>query len=516
MKTRHKDNFRHRDTESRSLLNTMNKEHRSNTSSSFAKLKISHTGLTNCHPGLDPGSNRLRIKSAMTTNLSNLYCLFTQHSTLRALVPERSRGAVSLCLISCFIILQGCSDIFGSKDNATTADIFEQGRIDPLNAEDVVGYAAITPFWDGFLAPTDVTVGFDELVYVTDANGLHVLDRAGRRYQTIPLEGAQNVVQDRRLNVYVTARRDTVLQDLDPNVTWNLPVVYKIQNANGAGDLRIADIIWHPFDDGTRVTQTAQRARLRKDSPENDELVEFTGVSILADHSIYIGRRGPRNRTNTLDAPDNTIIEYAPIRNADGSYEDGMRFIRVIRNLNPTTPSLLSAIGVSSIQSFIGPPQREQMSASRSFVIAQADTNAIIPFRVLIVNAVETTDGLVFEPFRAGLQTDTTQANGFLYELFKFKQPTDIGYAADGTNYIFVTDAGTDSLYLFQNNGYEGVNPPAGSDATKPIIVSFGGEGSGAKQFRNPSGVAHFRDVVYVADTGNNRICRYKLTTDFE
>ena len=434
---------------------------------------------------------------------------------LRASVSSYSL-MVPLCLVFLSIGLSGCGDVFGSKDDATTADIFEQGRIDPLDAEDVVGYAAITPFWDGFDAPTDVTVGFDELVYVTDAVGLHVLDRAGRRSQTIPLDQASNVVQDRRFNLYVTARRDTIVAELDPNLTWNLPVVYKIQQANGSGEVHIADIIWHPFDDGTRVSSTAQRSRLRKNSPFSDELVSFTGVTILSDHSVYVARTGPRNQTNTIDAPDNTILEYAVRRGTDGEYLDDMRFIRVMRALNPTTPSLLSSIGVSSIQSFVGPPQRELMTETRSFVLAQADTNVNIPFRVLIVNIVETPDGQVFQPFRAGLQTDTTDANGFLYELFKFKRPTDVGFAADGTNYIFVTDAGTDSLYLFQNNGFEGVNPPAGSNAIKPIIVSFGGTGSGAKQFRSPMGVAHFRDVVYVADMGNNRIARYKLTTDFE
>lgn len=448
------------------------------------------------------------MKTKTNFKLANRFSdsLFTIHYSLR----------LALSCIVIMFVFSGCADVFGSKDDNTTADIFEQGRIDPLDAEDVVGYAAITPFWEGFDAPTDVTVGFDELVYVTDAVGLHVLDRAGRRYQTIPLDQAANVVQDRRFNIYVTARRDTVLEELDPNLTWNLPVVYKIQNANGSGDIRIADIIWHPFDDGTRVSATAQRSRLRKDSPFNDELVSFTGVTILSDHSIYVGRTGPRNATNTIDAPDNTILEYSIRRGSDGEYLDDMRFIRVMRALNPTTPSLLSSIGISSLQSFVGPPQRELMSDSRSFILAQADTVTSIPFRVLIVNIVETPDGQVFEPFRTGLQTDTTQADGFLYELFKFERPTDIGFAADGTNYIFVTDAGTDSLYLFQNNGFEGVNPPAGSNATKPIIVSFGGTGSGAKQFRSPMGVAHFRDVVYVADMGNNRICRYKLTTDFE
>ena len=47
-------------------------------------------------------------------------------------------------------------------------------------------------------------------------------------------------------------------------------------------------------------------------------------------------------------------------------------------------------------------------------------------------------------------------------------------------------------------------------------IVSFGGTGDGALQFRNPQGVSYFRRIVYVADTGNNRISRFRLNTDFE
>ncbi|MFM8493662.1 MAG: hypothetical protein ACKOA7_08000, partial [Bacteroidota bacterium] len=38
----------------------------------------------------------------------------------------------------------------------------------------------------------------------------------------------------------------------------------------------------------------------------------------------------------------------------------------------------------------------------------------------------------------------------------------------------------------------------------------------GPFQFRSPNGVAYFRRVVYVADTGNGRIMRYKLSTDLE
>jgi hypothetical protein len=60
------------------------------------------------------------------------------------------------------------------------------------------------------------------------------------------------------------------------------------------------------------------------------------------------------------------------------------------------------------------------------------------------------------------------------------------------------------------------VNPPVGSSQVKTINVSFGGFGVGPKQFKNPAGVAYFRRTVFVSDKDNNRIARYRLTTDFE
>jgi hypothetical protein len=103
-----------------------------------------------------------------------------------------------------------------------------------------------------------------------------------------------------------------------------------------------------------------------------------------------------------------------------------------------------------------------------------------------------------------------------LYQSYRFAQPADVCIAPDETGYIFVVDAQKDSLYQFTNKGFEGVNPPANSGIKKQIITSFGGRGAGAFEFNQPSGVAYFKRIVYVADKGNNRIIRYKLSTDLE
>lgn len=410
-----------------------------------------------------------------------------------------------------------CDDIFGSKNDSTNEEIFDEGKIDPT-LENVDGYAPL-PFWEDFDAPNDVHVGFDTFVYVTDNFGIHLLDRADLSpRRSIELQGANAVSQDRLLNVYVSARIDTVIQTIDPNTTWNLPAIFKIKNLNGAGDLQIVDTLIFPFDDASLSTSAAQNARLNKTSNNNYEKVEITGLSILADNSLYVTRRGPQNSTNQIAAPDNTVLEFRRIIE-NGVKTDKMENIRQIVTLNPNNPSLRSGIDLSSIATFVTPPQRDQLTDDRSFLITQGQKfqNDQIDFRVLWIIAEETTDGLVFQQNSSLLAQDTSQADGFLYEPGKFVEPTGVAFSGDDDAYIFIVDAGTDSLYQFQSNGQEGVNPPAGAEAdSKKILVSFGGEGAEPKQFRNPGGVAYFRTVVYVADTGNNRISRFKLTTDFE
>jgi sugar lactone lactonase YvrE len=43
-------------------------------------------------------------------------------------------------------------------------------------------------------------------------------------------------------------------------------------------------------------------------------------------------------------------------------------------------------------------------------------------------------------------------------------------------------------------------------------MESFGG----ANVFKNPHSVAYYNKTVYVADTGNNRILRFILSTDID
>jgi hypothetical protein len=400
------------------------------------------------------------------------------------------------------LLLAGCDALLGSKSDPTTDEIFDAGRNEPgLFTE--VEYVPLFPFFtqagDGgrLDAPQDVYVGYDQFIYIVDARGLHVIDLAGRPASFLPIPGGgTSVIQDRRLDVYVTARRDTTISGR----TWKLPVVLHFRGVS-TGQPQLANVIWHPFDDDSRRFN-------RPDPISTDEEVEFTGVAVLPDNSIYVSRRGPVNQLASVILPHNTILEF----NTAGVNT------QALIALNPTQQSLRSAISPSDIITFVHPPQRQSFPAEKHFLVAQAPATGGLRFPVLSIRAVLTPDGIEYRPDidKIGISGDPTRGHGFLYDEFKFERPSGLAVATDATNYIFVLDAGKDSLFVFTARGVEGVAPPPGSSSTLPVPVSFGGTGDGALQFRNPQGVAYFRRIVYVADTGNNRISRFRLNTDFE
>ncbi|HUF08525.1 MAG TPA: hypothetical protein VMO47_04335, partial [Rhodothermales bacterium] len=245
---------------------------------------------------------------------------------------SRLRGLAAVALaVSVSMGVAGCADLFGEKEDTTTEEIFEEGRIDPSLLEDV-GYVPLSPFFvngfDGaFSNPVDVFVGFDQFIYVVDDRGLHVLDLAGRPQALIPLLDATSVAQDRRLRIYVTAKRDTTLD----GQTWNLPVIYHYSGLS-TGAPTLEQIIWHPFDDDSRKFN-------RRDPISTDQEVEFTGIATLHDNRIYVSRRGPVNLTTTTVLPHNTIMEFST---------EGINTQSIVA-LNPNFPSLRSAVNPSDV-----------------------------------------------------------------------------------------------------------------------------------------------------------------------
>jgi NHL repeat len=147
-------------------------------------------------------------------------------------------------------------------------------------------------------------------------------------------------------------------------------------------------------------------------------------------------------------------------------------------NLEPNGLGILSASspsGITSLRDF-----------SADFIFCMVGENS---FKVQWITPGE---------FGFTVRLNPAQGNFDIFKPGKFSQPQDVTVDTEGN--IYVVDAGLDYLFKFSAAGEE--------------QQSFGGTGSGEKQFKQPSGVGFFDRTLYVADTGNNRIVRFKLSTD--
>ena len=231
--------------------------------------------------------------------------------------------------------MSSCEFMFGSKQDDVVDDVLEQGAIDPSLVPNSVGYVPVLPIWDDLVAPEDVFIGYDEMVYVVDAQGLNIFDLKGQKHLTITIPGASKVTQDRMLRTYVCGRID---QEVN-GVVHNLAAVYVMTNTAGNGGPVFLDTLIHPFNDKSR-NATNFRGKA-------DEEVEFAGVAPLIDNSFYLARRGPTNNLLGISYADNVVLQYnSNLENTGFS-----------RGLDPVLSNLKSILGLTSITGFTAPPQ---------------------------------------------------------------------------------------------------------------------------------------------------------------
>ncbi|MCG3118234.1 MAG: hypothetical protein ALAOOOJD_00397 [bacterium] len=194
---------------------------------------------------------------------------------------------------------------------------------------------------------------------------------------------------------------------------------------------------------------------------------QFTGIAAYEDFRYYV------TRTDASGAAS-AIISFS----GDNNYEGPLPLVANGTGLLATArPSAIVAERLDGI----------------SFIFAQIGNNS---FKV---QWLTTSSDIGFVP-KIHPSSDPESESVDLFRAGKFRQPEDV--AVDRANNLLVIDAASDSLFRFNSGG------------TEDPAVSFGGSGNGERQFRHPMGVAWSDRTVYVADTGNNRIVRFQLSTE--
>jgi hypothetical protein len=322
-------------------------------------------------------------------------------------------------------------------------------------------YVKQNPDESGFNNPQAVIVGNEPLVYVADTynNRIVMLDIAGRvigysQYIQRPVA----LAEDKRMQLLVCAEFDTLVQG--QKTTFG--AVYRLNLPAVGHNIAMATprrVIW----DTTLGNYASRR---------------YTCVAPLLDDYYYIGRTGDKN-TGTYD-PDDAIILYS---------KDDKIVTPVSSNFAQLGTGLLSMHKITALATM-------PTGNSIEFVFGQIPATSVIPlWKVQWIQylAMGQTANWVskFYPSTDG-DVDILKTNRFI-------EPR--GLALDPSGNLFVVDAATDSLYRFSARGIE--------------HYSFGGSNDPyGRNFNQPYSVAYYDKTLFIADKGNNRICRYKLSID--
>lgn len=379
--------------------------------------------------------------------------------------------------------LQSCKKYFGENTDLSFIDTpdFQQRQI---------AYVPIQPAIVGLVNPTDVKAGFDELIYVVDAGTEQIIsyDQSGRELARLFVPGVTKIAQDRKLNLLAVGTIDTTVA----GTPYKLACIYRIQQYNnglyGLQYAKITQKIVHPF-------------YFKSTFSSNDATVKLNGIAINADNSFYVTRSGNSQSLTQIGGPDDAVLVF----DKNGQF---VSTISVNTSSGFFRDYFKKPFGITTL---CQPPQITA-SNSKDFIFTSTDPN--VPFKVQYIEYVESEFGAQYNPRPLAFK-DTTVADGAITDPGKFINPSGVTVTGDGTNYIFVTDSEKDSLYQFTITGFEGIRPPPGSVSNKYVKASFGGTGINLSQFEEPGAVAYLGRYVFVADTKNRRILRFRLTIDF-
>ena len=316
-------------------------------------------------------------------------------------------------------------------------------------------YIQQNPEWTGFNHPRAIIVGKEPLLYVadTDNNRIVMLDLFGHVIgYSQRIQRPVGLAEDKKLNLVVCAEFDTTLPGHQGSPT-TFGALYRIDLYTALHDINAAPI--------TRVFYDP-----------TDSVRRYTGVSMLYNNFYYVTRIGNKNEPERLDKDIAVMV-----------FDTADTYISPISNLTPDGTGLRSLDSLTGIATV-------PTGKSLDFVYCQSGTKSLYKVQwISLVAAGQTT----FFDSKFNQNVDPTLD---ILKVNRFASPA--GVTIDASSNFFVIDAAKDSLFRFSASGVE--------------KYSFGG----SKQFKQPRGVAFFDKTLYIADTGNNRIVRFKLSTDLQ
>jgi len=313
-----------------------------------------------------------------------------------------------------------------------------------------------------FNQPQDVHVGFDGYIYIADTGNDRIvkLDQAGNfidQYEGV--RHPSSVSQDRVMRLLATGG-NTIYIKLKDNETFD--------SLYAGADIYDSTMVVRPDTVIDTVVVTP------------DSIVIDTVIALI-DTVYFVDTVATSYKAI---APDPRPVQgYGQYFVCDSTRNQIDRFILL-------EPDVLYNLGAAI-------PSGYELSKTHGptglFTYLWRDEFRFLFCQVLSYFSVQLLDGNDFHPLIP--RTDSSN----IYWQGTFGRAEDV--TVDEFENIFVVDSEKNQVHKFSRNGVR--------------ILSFGKEGTGDEEFKNPKGIAYANKIVYVADTGNHRILRFVLSTDF-
>jgi hypothetical protein len=313
-------------------------------------------------------------------------------------------------------------------------------------------FVQVNPVWEGFNHPQFVMVGREPFIYVADTDNDRVL--------LLNLDG-------QILGIRSIKKPIAIAQDYKLNL-------FVCAQFDTLGTTYSALYKYDLVSVNHKIELAPEKRILPKSSDFNQPLRQYTSVAVFYDNRYLVGRTGPNN-SNLID-PDNSILIFVQKKLSNGNTVDSL--VGRVPLFDPIGTGIMSANQISSITSY--------NARNYNMITTLVGDNS---FKVQPLEYIVTPD---FTGYHIAIPPQSAD----LMKPGSFIQPE--GAAIDNSGNIYVADAAKDSVFKFNSFG--------------DLLISFGG----TEQFNNPYSVAYFDKTLYVADTGNNRILRFILSTDIQ
>jgi hypothetical protein len=342
----------------------------------------------------------------------------------------------------------------GCEEKYDLSTLPKQGGSDPDTS-----YKQVSPAFAGFDGPQDIMVGNDQLLYVADtrANRVVMMNLAGAQLSARSILHPVSLAQDTRLDLLVggevvASNGDTV------GALFRIHLVSTSPDSGHRLDLARIDTVWR------ELTRPPRR---------------FPGITALPNNEWLAVRTGPDN-SSFID-PDARVLLFN-------------------RNDVFLTPLSEFATGTGTgITNINFPTSIASFPGVKDFVLAQSSVGVAYGAIWMRYDSTSEFEGWIpkFDPANGiGRFIDFVRPN-------RFQEPEAVAIDRARRD-VFIADAILDSVFKFNSRG----------TLKGESFGRYRSVDGGDTVMQQPTGLAFFNKILYVADARRGAILRFILTSD--